>query len=151
MQLRLSCLSRKNVTTWGRDCNGNGTCGLHSSQNFLFWPKIGRGWGGGDSLLFLTAQELNEKKSQVRSVKKPLLGPENLEPRIRWQKNMVKLKKRCLSFNWKGKSMSEHVDRSLSYEPVQETMAIREYLTPKVSKFELRKTFTQPMIEPVTA
>lgn len=64
---------------------------------------------------------------------------------------MVKLKKRCLSFNWEGKSMSEHVDRSLSYEPVQETMAIREYLTPKVSKFELRKTFTQPMIEPVTA
>lgn len=91
------------------------------------------------------------KKGQVKSVKKPLLGPENLEPRIRWQKNMVKLKKRCLSFNRKGKSMTEHVDRSLSYDPVQETISIREYLTPKLPQFELRKTFTQATKEPVTA
>lgn len=32
------------------------------------------------------------KKAQIRSVKKPLLGPKTLGPRIRQQENTVKLK-----------------------------------------------------------
>lgn len=45
--------------------------------------------------------------------------------------------------------MIEHVDRSLSNNPIQETMLIREYLAPEL--LELRKTFKQAMKEPVTA